>query len=305
MNSITKILEEEKRTLEKIKTFSRPAEELRRQLEQLRLSFEIPESVRRSIAEIQSGSRVSDELKLAAERIRFAEPRPLLPTLKEAFELEIPAELKRNLDQVRSFSRIPDDLARGLEEIKKSVQIPPGLLSGIDEMRATLEIPENLKRALESMTAITPPSEYLRRLAETITANIVGHTDLRGLWDAIGRNDRFTTLAESIAAAAAHQDEIQEVRVQNDGSIVLDGETITSTEIKSALTQFITERQQDVGSWVSTLREPLKKAMLFLLQTFLGAVLQIYSYTVSGQQCPAGIEPVAARRSSRWRPDPP
>jgi hypothetical protein len=137
-------------------------------------------------------------------------------------------------------------------------------------MRAAVEIPDDLKRALENMSAVTPVTEHLHRMAETVAANIARQTDLHDFWNAVGTSP-LTTLSQSIAALK--DEEVREIHVQNDGSIVLDGEKVTSTEIHSALTQFITDRQQDLSAWLSTLRRPLRKAIRFLLETFLAIVL--------------------------------
>jgi hypothetical protein len=273
IDSLSKLIEENRRTLEKIKSFGRPAEELRRQLEQIRLSAEMPEALRRSIADVNFGVRISDELKRAAERIRLAESGPLRRSLEQTWAVfQFPEELKRSIEEIRSFSRIPEELARGLEEMSKSAQIPAGVMRGLEEMRAAVEIPDDLKRALENMSAVTPVTEHLHRMAETVAANIARQTDLRDFWNAVGASP-LTTLSQSIAALK--DEEVREIHVQNDGSIVLDGEKVTSTEIHSALTQFITDRQQDLSAWLSTLRRPLRKAIRFLLQTFLATVLQV------------------------------
>jgi len=157
-------------------------------------------------------------------------------------------------------------------------------------MRALTEIPEELRRGLEDMRALTinKMPEELRRTLETVAGNLAAQTDLRGLWSAIGRENPFAALSQSIAAI--EEDEIRELHVESDGTVVLDGETVTSAEIQHAITEFITQRQHDLGAWLASLRRPLQKTVSFLLKSILGAIIQILLTPYLDQSIPLQIQ---------------
>jgi len=155
-------------------------------------------------------------------------------------------------------------------------------------MQALTEIPEEFRRDLENMRALTEMPEGLRRTVQTVAERMAAQTDLRGLWDAIGRESPFAALSRSIAAI--EEDEITDLHIQNDGTVVLDGETITSAEIRHAIADFINQRQQDLSDWLATLRRPLRKAVSFLLTSILSAVIQILITPYLDQSIPFEIQ---------------
>ena len=201
---------------------------------------------------------------------------------------QIPEELKRGLEEIRSFARIPEELRHGLEQIRLSTEIPEALTRGLQEMRVLTEMPEELRRGLEDMRALTQMPEELQRTLETVARNLAAQTDLRGFWNAIDRENPFAAISYSIATI--EEDEIRELHIQNDGTVVLDGETVTSGEIEHAITEFVTQRQQDLRAWLASLRRPLRKVVSFLLTSILSAVIQILITPYLDESIPLQIQ---------------
>jgi len=201
---------------------------------------------------------------------------------------EIPEGLKRGLDEIRSFARIPEELRRGLEHIRLSTDIPEALTRGLREMRALTEMPEELRRGLQDMQALTQIPQELQRSFETVARNLTSQTDLRAFLNAFSRENPFAVISHSIATI--QEDEIHELHVQTDGTVVLDGETVTSGEIEHAITEFITQPQQDFRAWLANLRRPLRKAVSFLLTSILSAVIQILLAPYLDQSIPLQIQ---------------
>jgi len=256
MQSLTRIIEDHRRSLEQIHSFGRTPGELRRTLDQIRSLTEMPEAARRSLEEIRAVGRIPEELTRTMEQMRLA-------SQSEA--------LRRSLEQMRAVAAIPEELKLGLDEIRSFARIPEELRRGLEDVRALTEMPEGLRRTLH-----------------TVADNLAAQTDLRGLWDAIGRESPFAALFHSIAAI--EEDEITELHIQSDGTVVLDSETVTSEEIQHAITDFISHGQQDLRGWLGSLRRPLRKTLSFLLTSILSAVIQILITPYLDQSIPLQIQ---------------
>lgn len=290
MQSLARILEEQKRSLDVIRSFGRASEGLRRALEQMRFLTEMPEAVRRSLEGVRSYGPVSEEVTRAVEQMRSLTHSETLNLGLEQLRAvtQIPEELKRGLEEIRSFARIPEELRRGLEQIRSSVDIPEAVTRGLREMRDLTEMPEELRRGLQNMRALTQIPQDLQRSFETVARNLAGQTDLRAFLNAISRENPFAAISHSIATI--EEDEIHELHIQTDGTVVLDGETVTSGEIEHAITDFVAQRHRDLRTWLATLRRPLRKVVSFLLTSILGAVIQILITPYLDQSVPLQIQ---------------
>lgn len=79
-------------------------------------------------------------------------------------------------------------------------------------------------------------------------------------------------------ASTIDDDQLHDLRLQADGAVVVDGEQIDPSEMRSALESLFEQSENlfsDVSFYLAQLRRPLRKIAKFLLQAFLGAFIQI------------------------------
>lgn len=209
-----------------------------RQLEQLRAATALPGS---------------EELKHQLDQIRAATAFPALEAVKHQFEqlrvaIAIPGseELKRQLDQIRAAATLPalDGFRYQLEQLREATALPGS---------------EELKRNFETLTNVLATQSHFGRFATALV-------------------QKDFSAALNTYANTIDDDQLHDLRLQADGSVVVDGEQIAPSEMQSALEPLFDQAENllsDVSFYLAQLRRPLRKIVKFLLQAFLGAFIQI------------------------------
>jgi hypothetical protein len=175
-------------------------------------------------------------------------------------------QLRRNLEGIRltAASPISEELRRSMEAMQQS-------LTGNT-------ILEQLRRNLEGirLTAASPISEELRRSMQVLARNLAVQTDFSVIREAIGNIKSFDKLAGYLVRFEA--DPFQSLHIQNNGSVVVDGETVTSVEMQQAIAELVGSPHSllsDIDVRLSRLRAPLQKIIYWFLQAVLAAMIQI------------------------------
>ena len=298
IQQILPVLEDTKRQLERLRlaTTFPGSEELKRQLDQIRVASAFPalETIKKQFDQMRAATALpaSEEVKRQPDHIRVASVFPALETIKKQFDqmraaTALPAseELKRQLDQIRVASAFPalETIKKQFDQMRAATAFPgsEALKRQLDQIRATTTITalDDFKHQLEQLreTTALPGSQELTRNLEILASVSSTQSNLARLAAALAQQD-FSATLNTYAKTTVYDDQLHDLRLQGDGSVIVDGEHITTSDIQSALKPLFEQPETllgDVSSYLAQLRKPVRKIVTFLLQAFLGALIQV------------------------------
>jgi hypothetical protein len=289
-------LDDFERQLERLRTATAfpGSEELKRQLDQIKAATRFPalEAVKQQLEQLRSATEIpgAEELKRQLDRIGTTTTLATLDGFKRQLEdlrlaTAFPAseELKRQLDQIKAATRFPalEAVKQQIEQLRIATSIPGSeeLKRQLDQIRAAATLPafDGFKRQMEQLQAATalPGSEELKRNLEILTSVSATQSHFGKFVSVLVQKDFSAAL--NAYAYTFDDDQLDDLRLQADGSFVVDGEQIAPSEMQSTLESLFDQSENLLtdGSYLTRLRRPLRKIAKFLLQAFLGAFIQI------------------------------
>jgi hypothetical protein len=166
------------------------------------------------------------------------------------------------------------------------------LFDQIEDIRRMIEmqaaIPEEIRRNFLGFSPATfAITEEARRNIEQVSSALAVQADFSRLFDFWLRSSpqTFTDLT-----AAIDEDEFDNLHIESDGSVVVDGEAVTSAEMHDAIAELLEQPEnflQNLSDRLASLRKPLRLIVSWFLNNALAVfsiLLALYSDHRTGNQ---------------------
>jgi hypothetical protein len=195
----------------------------------------------------------------------------------------------RTISTIVVQTAIPEEVRRYLLEMSsQSASIIEGVRRAREAVSSLAAIPEEIRR---NFLGFSPPTfaitEEARRNIEQVSSALAVQADFSRLFDFWLRSSAqtFTDLI-----AAIDEDEFDNLHIESDGSVVVDGEAVTSAEMHDAIAELLEQPEnflQDLSDRLASLRKPLRLIVSWFLKNALAVfsiILALYSDHRTGNQ---------------------
>lgn len=197
--------------------------------------------------------------------------------------------VRRHMETVRTQTAIPEEVRRYLLEMSsQSASIMEGVRRAREAVSSLSAIPEEMRRHFLGFSLPTfAITEEARRNIEQVSSTLAVQADFSRLYDSWLLNP-VNTLTDLVAAI--DENEFDNVHIQSDGSVIIDGEVVTAPEMQDAIAELLDQPEsflRDMSAHLAGLRKPLRVIVSWFLKNVLAVfsiVLTLYLDNRAGNQ---------------------
>jgi hypothetical protein len=230
------------------------------------------ELLRHILDAIESQRRTFEALRPQLEAQRAL--RQHLEAFQNRFDLS--EAVRRSLEALQPPFEAQQAFRQHLDTIQNGIDMINARARVLEALQPQLEAQQALRQHLEAFQNQFDLSEVVRRSLEPLTNFAIAKIGISNLWHAINQTNPIGAFANCITTIDAQL--LNRLYIQPDGSLALDGDTVTLTEVEETVSDFLERPEQyldNLQSILARLRKPLQEIIKLLLSAVIGALLQI------------------------------